>query len=191
MQSFLKNNRQAPRKVRLIARAIVGKYVPVALAELTFMPHKGAKTLSKLIVSAVENAKHENANTNENTLMVKNITVDKGLTLKRYMPRAFGRASAIHKESSHIRVFLAEIAGVKEVTVKPSIKKAEKAQVEVKEKKGKKSPTSATSSVKTMAVEKAMAGKEEKEVAEIKKVEEPTEVVVSEESVKEKETATK
>src|SRR3989339_940182 len=113
MQAFLKNNRQAPRKVRLIARAVVGKTVAVALSELTYMPHKGAKTLSKLIVNAVANAKQADSSLNENTLMVKNITVDKGVTLMRFMPRAFGRASPIHKESSHIRVLLAEVPDTK------------------------------------------------------------------------------
>lgn len=138
MQAFLKNNRQAPRKVRLIARAMVGKTVPVALSELTYMPHKGAKTLSKLIVSAVANAKQADSALNEDTLMVKNITVDKGVTLMRFMPRAFGRASAIHKESSHIRVLLAEVPSKKSEKApktdekKKEVKKAEAAPKEEK-----------------------------------------------------------
>jgi len=137
MQAFLKNNRQAPRKVRLIARAMIGKTVPVALSELSYMPHKGADTLRKLIASAVANAKQANDALSEENLIVKNITVDKGLTLGRYMPRAFGRASPIHKESSHIRVLLAEIAGTKkkEVAKKPEDKKAETKAKDVAPKK--------------------------------------------------------
>jgi len=110
MRAFLKNNRQAPRKVRVIARAMVKKQVPVALAELTHMPQKGALTLKKLIASAVANAKQADVNTREQDLYVKNITVNKGMTFSRYMPRAFGRASVIHRESSHIHVELASVA---------------------------------------------------------------------------------
>lgn len=139
MKAFLKNNRQAPRKVRLIARAIIGKTVPVALSELDYMPHKGAETLLKLVSSAVANAKQADVSVQEENLIVKNITVDKGVTLQRFMPRAFGRASPIHKESSHIHVFLEEIGGKKKkdtASVKVETKKKEvPTKAEEKEKK--------------------------------------------------------
>ena len=106
MRAFLKNNRQTPRKVRLIARTVVGVRVDVALAQLSHMPHKAAKALKTLIASAYANAKQEDEQVNMKDLEVKNITVDKGMTHVRYMPRAFGRASPIRRESSHVRVTL-------------------------------------------------------------------------------------
>lgn len=140
MRAFLKNNRQAPRKVRVVARAMVKKNVSVALAELSFMPQKGAESLKKLIMSAVANAKHKDAGIKEEDLFVKNITVDKGITFKRFMPRAFGRASAIHRECSHIHVELAPVVGEKNVVAKKD-EKAETKKADGKktaEKKNKK-----------------------------------------------------
>jgi hypothetical protein len=65
--------------------------------------------MEKLLASAVANAKVGGADV-EN-LMVKDVQVDKGIVMKRHMPRAFGRASAIHKHSSHVTLILAEKAG--------------------------------------------------------------------------------
>ncbi len=127
MRAFLKNNRQAPRKVRIVARAMVKKNVAVALQELSFMPQKGALTLKKLIASALANAQNKDASIRAEDLFVKNITVDKGITFGRYMPRAFGRASAIHRECSHIHVELAPLASV--------VKKEEVQEVKTEEKK--------------------------------------------------------
>jgi len=126
MRAFLKNNRQAPRKVRLIARAFVGKNVAVALTELDFMPHKAAKSLRKIIASAAANARQTDASATDESLIVKNITVDKGLTYKRYMPRAFGRATPIHRESSHIQVTLEKVASKVVEAPKKEEKKEEK-----------------------------------------------------------------
>lgn len=106
MRAFLKNHRHAPRKIRLIARAVIGKQVSTARFELSMMPHKGAKTLEKLIRSAVANAVQKDATLTEEDLMIENITVDKGITFVRHMPRAFGRATPLRKECSHIRVML-------------------------------------------------------------------------------------
>jgi large subunit ribosomal protein L22 len=113
MRAFLKNNRQAPRKVRLVAQATVGKTVAVALTELTFMPQKAAGTLKKVIASAAANARQSDSAATDENLIVKNITVDKGVTYKRYRPRAFGRATPINRESSHIRVTLEKKASAK------------------------------------------------------------------------------
>lgn len=146
MRAFLKNNRQAPRKVRLVARAMVGKNVSVALAELSFMPQKGAGMLKKLIASALANAKQKEATLAEKDLVVKNITVDKGITYARHMPRAFGRASPIHRECSHVRVELAHTAQSK---VTPKViteekKTEEKAKKVEKVKTEKKAPVKKT-----------------------------------------------
>ncbi|KKS36790.1 MAG: 50S ribosomal protein L22 [Parcubacteria group bacterium GW2011_GWD2_42_14] len=187
MQAFLKNNRQAPRKVRLIARAVVGKTVAVALSELTYMPHKGAKTLSKLIVNAVANAKQADSSLNENTLMVKNITVDKGVTLMRFMPRAFGRASPIHKESSHIRVLLAEVPDTKVVKTSVKAPTSTKATAEKEVKK----PTAKASPIAEEAMTDKPTGKEFKEEKETKEAKTEDAVTVEKESISAKATADK
>jgi large subunit ribosomal protein L22 len=154
MRAFLKNNRHAPRKIRLIARAVIGKDVSVALSEYSMMPHKGAKTLEKLIRSAVANAIQKDTSLTEADLKIENITVDKGITYTRYMPRAFGRATPLRKECSHIRVILARKneAGIekkesktkttKEVaSKKPSTEKKENKTTAQKQTKDKKEAT--------------------------------------------------
>jgi large subunit ribosomal protein L22 len=135
MKAFLKNNRQAPRKVRLIADAVRGRNVEEALATLSHTPNKAAPTLHKLIMSAVANARQEDVSIKESDLFIRTITVDKGITYVRYMPRAFGRASPINRESSHIRVTLGRIDA-------PTIQKAPvlktKGSTETKKKTAKK-----------------------------------------------------
>jgi len=107
MKALLKNYRQAPRKVRLVADAIRGKGVSDALMELSFMPKKAAIAMHKLLSSAAANAKQKGG-TKAESLIVKEITVDKGMTFKRYRARARGRASPINKETSHISLTLGE-----------------------------------------------------------------------------------
>lgn len=106
MKASLTNHRQAPRKMRVVAHSLKGKRVSDVLANLSFMPKKAAQPLQKLIASAVANARQMDSNVSEDSLFIKSITVDKGITYNRYMPRAFGRASAIRKESSHVLVTL-------------------------------------------------------------------------------------
>jgi large subunit ribosomal protein L22 len=108
MKATLKNYRQAPRKVRLVADSIRGKRVSEILDQLAFMPGKAATPLKKLLLSAVANAKQKDDSVTEDKLFVKGITVDKGMTYFRHMPRAFGRASTIRKESSHVTIALGE-----------------------------------------------------------------------------------
>lgn len=107
MKALLSNYRQAPRKVRLVANAIVGKSVAQAQTELRFMVKRAAAPLEKLLASAVANAVNQGGANVEN-LIVKEFRVDKGMVLKRHMPRAFGRASSINKRSSHVTIVLAE-----------------------------------------------------------------------------------
>lgn len=95
----------APRKVRLAAGAIKGKSAEEAEAVLEFLPKIAALPLRKLLKSAIANAKH-NFNVEKENLMVKNITVDKGPTLKRFMPRARGMAAPIRKRESHVTIIL-------------------------------------------------------------------------------------
>lgn len=80
MKALLKNYRQSPRKVRLVAKSIKGKKVSDALSILTFMPKRAAMPLKKLINSALANAKDKGVQ--EDNLVVENIEVNKGFTLK-------------------------------------------------------------------------------------------------------------
>lgn len=107
MKATLHSYRQSPRKVRLVAEAIRGKQVPQALAELGFLTKRAAGPLRKLLESALANALSGRALSKEK-LVVKSITVDKGRTLKRSMPRARGHASPIRKRTSHITISLEE-----------------------------------------------------------------------------------
>jgi large subunit ribosomal protein L22 len=99
--------RVSPRKVRLVTELVKGKKVQEALNVLAFTKKASAKTLIKLINSAVANAQQNNQ-MDVDTLMVKRISVDGGPTLKRYLPRAMGRATKINKRTSHITVVLDE-----------------------------------------------------------------------------------
>jgi len=131
MKAYLKNYRQAPRKVRLVANLIKGKTVAVAQLELKHLVKRAALPMEKLLASAVANAKVGGADV-EN-LVVKDVMVDKGVVLKRHMPRAFGRASAIHKHASHVTLTLAEKTG--------KVKKAAKAEPKEVKKPAAKKPT--------------------------------------------------
>jgi large subunit ribosomal protein L22 len=101
--------RISPRKVRFVVDAIRGKSVHDALAVLQFVPNSAAKTVLKLIKSAVANAEN-NHRMDGDTLEVMHVHVDEGPTLKRISQRAQGRAYHIMKRTSHITVGLAESA---------------------------------------------------------------------------------
>jgi large subunit ribosomal protein L22 len=105
MKSSLKNYRQSPRKVRLVADLVRGKKVSQALSELNFLPKRAGEVMTKLIQSAAANAEN-NFKVSPDDLVVKEITVDQGLTLKRYRPRARGVAKRINKRTSNINVAL-------------------------------------------------------------------------------------
>ena len=104
MKALLKNYRQSPRKVRLIASLIQGKSVNVAMNQLDHFIKRGALPMKKLVLSAIANS-----GKNPDTLLIKSARVDKGMVMKRQMPRAFGRASQILKKCSHIIVELGDI----------------------------------------------------------------------------------
>lgn len=113
MKAFLKNYRQSPRKVRLVAGLIRRKNVSQALAALEFLPKRAGLPVRKLLLSAVANAK--NSGIDQENLYIKEITVDKGLTMKRMMPAAMGTGHRINKRTSHIELVLGEkVVAVKE-----------------------------------------------------------------------------
>lgn len=101
----LKTYRQSPRKVRLVASLIKGKTVSRALAELKFLPKRASLPIEKLLNSAIANAEH-NFNAERGDLVVKDIRVDKGIVMRKFMPRARGSASPIKKRTSHIVLVL-------------------------------------------------------------------------------------
>jgi ribosomal protein L22 len=97
--------RVAPRKARLVADQVRGLPVDAAQTLLRFSPRSAAQDIAKLIASAAANAEN-NHDLIADELVVKDISVDEGPTLKRYRPRALGRATRINKRTSHIKVAL-------------------------------------------------------------------------------------
>tara|TARA_Y100000766_G_C18806162_1_gene555569 strand:- start:697 stop:1035 length:339 start_codon:yes stop_codon:yes gene_type:complete len=102
----LRNATLSAQKARLVADMIRGKRVEQALDLLSFTPKKAAKTLKKVLESAVANAEH-NDGADIDELFVKTIYVNEGPVLKRFQPRAKGRANRILKQRCHIHVELA------------------------------------------------------------------------------------
>ena len=99
--------RIAPRKARLVVDLIRGKQVGEAVAILNHTPKAASPIVEKLLKSAVANAEH-NYEMDVNNLVVAQVFVDEGPTMKRFRPRAQGRASAINKRTSHITVVVSE-----------------------------------------------------------------------------------
>ena len=106
VKARLRFTRMAPRKARLVADLIRGKKSEEALNILTFTPKSAARTIVKLLKSAVANATQKKIDVDR--LYVKTIMVDQGPTMKRFMPRALGRATTIRKRTSHITIVLDE-----------------------------------------------------------------------------------
>jgi len=99
--------RLSPRKTRLVVDMVRGKGILDALTILRFSPQPSAKLVAKLLQSAVANAEQKGAS-DVDRLFVKTIFVDAGPVLKRFTPRAMGRASKIRKPTSHVTVVLAD-----------------------------------------------------------------------------------
>ena len=100
----LKSHNQPPRKVRLVTELVKGKKIPAALAILQFLPKRASEPIAKLIKSAVASAKEKGENPDE--MIVKSITVESAGMLKKYMPRAMGRATLIRRRKSRITLEL-------------------------------------------------------------------------------------
>jgi ribosomal protein L22 len=97
--------RTAPRKARLVADQVRGLHIDRARALLRFSPRAAARDIEKLIDSAAANAEN-NHELVADDMKIREITVDEGPTLRRYRPRALGRATRINKRTSHISVAL-------------------------------------------------------------------------------------
>lgn len=107
VRAQLKYLRIAPRKVRLVADVIRNKKVVVASTKLGFMPKRAAKPILKLLNSARANARN-NFNLDDSALFIKEIRVDAGTVMKRYMPQARGIAHIIRKKTSHVTLVLGD-----------------------------------------------------------------------------------
>jgi len=99
--------RVSPQKARLVADLVRGKDVDRALRELQFTRKKSAPIIGKLIQSAVANATESNAGVDADELFIKTIFVDGGPSVRRFRPRAHGRATRVLKRTSHISLELA------------------------------------------------------------------------------------
>ena len=106
-KAVAKTIRIAPRKVRLVLDLIRGKEVAEAIAILKLTNKATSPVVEKLLMSALANAEH-NYDLDVNSLIVSEVFVDEGPTLKRFRPRAQGRASAINKRTSHITIVVGE-----------------------------------------------------------------------------------
>ena len=99
--------RISPRKIRLVMDQVRGKQVGEALNILSFAPQRGARILKKLVNSAIANAE-QNTGVDVDSLYIMRVYADEGPTLKRWRPRAQGRATSIRKRTSHLTVVLNE-----------------------------------------------------------------------------------
>lgn len=113
----------SPKKVRQVVDLIRGLEVEKALTQLKFVNKRSTLPVLKLLNSAIANAVN-NYELDRNNLFVKEIRVDEGITMKRWMPRAHGRATTIRKRTSHIGLILGEIKD--SGTVKAKKQKIEK-----------------------------------------------------------------
>jgi large subunit ribosomal protein L22 len=114
-RAFQRSTRQSPYKMRLVIDQIRGKMVNEALSMLKFSKKRAATEISKVLESAVANAEQHARINNESVdvdaLFVKKAIVNEGPKLKRWMPAAMGRATPIHKRTSHVEIVVAEKAG--------------------------------------------------------------------------------
>jgi large subunit ribosomal protein L22 len=107
VQAKAKFIRISPRKARLTADLVRGKKVQEALNDLAFCQKSGGTIITKILRSALANA-DQLGNIDVDSLFIKQVFVDPGPTMRRFRPRAMGRATRIRKRTSHITVVLDE-----------------------------------------------------------------------------------
>ena len=125
--------RVSPKKVMLVIGVIRGMKVDKALDQLLFINKGATKPVTKLLNSAIANAKH-NFELDENDLYIKHIVANQGPTLHRWKPAAFGRAHPIRKRTTHLELIL----GIKKDEKVEEVKKDVKTEVKKDVKKKKK-----------------------------------------------------
>ncbi len=99
--------RIGPQKIRLVVDLIRGKNVGEALAILDFLPRKGARLVAKTLKSVIANAENTQR-VDVDRLYIRRVSVDGGATLKRFLPRANGRATPLRKRTSHVTIIVDE-----------------------------------------------------------------------------------
>ena len=111
-RALMRGTRQSPYKMRLVIDQIRGKDVNEALALLTFSKKHAAVQISKTLKSAVANAENsarsQNASLDVDDLFVKHAIINEGIKMKRWTPAAMGRATPIHKRTSHVEIVVAD-----------------------------------------------------------------------------------
>jgi large subunit ribosomal protein L22 len=114
-RAIQRTTRQSPYKMRLVIDQIRGKGVNEALALLKFSKKHAAKQIEKVLTSAVANAEQAGRQANTpvdvDTLIVKLAVINEGPKLKRWMPAAMGRATPVHKRTSHVEIVVASKDG--------------------------------------------------------------------------------
>ncbi|MBN1495232.1 MAG: 50S ribosomal protein L22 [Spirochaetes bacterium] len=106
--AFSKINRISASKARLVANEVRGEELPYAIEILKAMPQKSARLILKTLYSAGANAKYKKPDIMDKSLYIKKIVIDVGPTMKRFRPRARGRANRIKKRTSSILIVLSD-----------------------------------------------------------------------------------
>lgn len=108
-RAFVKTIQMSPRKMRVVANMVRGREVGDALTALDFMPKKAARIIAKAVRSAVANADDRSGGeVDVDALKLSTITIDGGPVVKRWMPRAMGRANRINHRTSHLTVVVSD-----------------------------------------------------------------------------------
>jgi len=156
VKASLNHLRMSPQKVRLVLDVIRKSTVDAALDQLQFMPKLAAVSVAKLIKSAAANAADLYEISRDN-LYIKEIRSDEGVMLKRWAPKAHGRATAIRKRGCHISLTLAEIkdGGIRE---KKKVEAAEPVKLEKLAKEGEKAAAKTADGKETKLRSQAEAG---------------------------------
>jgi large subunit ribosomal protein L22 len=158
VKAKIKFIRMSPTKIRLVANLIKKLPVAKALDQLQFINKAAARPVAKLINSAIANAEH-NFELVKDNLFIKEITVNQGPTLKRWQPKAHGRATPLRKRTSHVNLVLGEIKDSGKITAK---KQAVEAPIKLETQPKKDSAVKLKDSVKEEIVEPKIEDQVEK-----------------------------
>ncbi len=129
----LKNLRIAPRKVRLVANLIKGLDVKVAMDQIDANVKRSNDPVKKLLASAISNGEN-NFGIDRDNMYVRDVIVGAGPTLKRWMPKAYGRAGALLKRTSQVEIILEERVEGKGRKSKEQLEKEKKEKMEARKK---------------------------------------------------------
>ncbi len=169
VKAHLNRSRISPRKVRLVADLVRKMNIDEARKQLEFLNKKPTDPILKLINSAVANAKN-NFDLSEDNLYISEIFVNEGQTMKRWRPRAMGRAARINKRTCCVTVVLSEM--IEKINkAKGEVKNVETKKEEISESKSKEVVDTKTEKPLEKTVVKNEVKEDNKEVKDIKKTE--------------------